>query len=251
MTSRKGSDITRISFNCSGCDTIIDGELVQCNLCRKTFHVKKECSNITATIAKSVLLSDNVSYLCNQCKSVSFCDLFDRFSAIEKELASLREQLKSKTTLDIGEVVFKAIDEYAMRSEKKNNVIIFGLPEPPADSSVEDGDGPLEDVLCAVDVSNDCVESISRIGFKRKDSGKNRPLKLRFRNNEDKQKCLRNARKLNEHRMFQKVFIRPDLTHAQLEHRKLLHEELKIRQNAGEKVMIRNGRIIQQGQPPQ
>jgi hypothetical protein len=48
MSSRKASDAaSKCSAECHSCGAGTENEIVQCNVCRKTFHVKKECSNLS------------------------------------------------------------------------------------------------------------------------------------------------------------------------------------------------------------
>ena len=57
--------------------------------------------------------------------------------------------------------------------------------------------------------------------------------------------CLSAAKQLRHSQNFKNVFINPDLTKAEREKNKLLRSEVKRRRDAGEKVFLRGGQIIE------
>lgn len=240
-SSRKGSHSADAAVNCYHCDVIIDSaDFIQCNLCNQKFHGKKECSNMTAASLKVLKSTDNVTYMCNHCKTMDFSTFFSRFAAIEAELASLREQLKAKTSIDLMKIVDCAIDEHEKRNEKRCNVVVFGLDE---NDDAEDDREAVDVLLGEINVEyEDSVQSVTRLGIRRK---KNRPIQIRFKSFSDKRRCLQNAKMLKNNSSYRKVFIRPDLTPSQVEQNKRLHSDLKTRRDAGEDVFIRNGQIVQ------
>lgn len=242
--NRKGSDACRVQCICSVCENVIDNDVVSCCICDEKFHAKKDCAGITANILKSISSCDNLSYKCNQCKSVNIGDLLNRFSVIENELKYLREHISTQSYNMIN-IIHTAMDEYDQRKEKKCNVMVYGLPEPPPseDNDAQDNDMILE-LLNELDVNVDDVGTISRVGAIKAGSRRSRPIKLRFRNEDSRRLCLRRAKQLKGSASHHSVFIRPDLTRSQLESNKRLMEEIKARRKAGEDVFLRKGRIV-------
>ena len=92
------------------------------------------------------------------------------------------------------------------------------------------------------------VKTCFRLGMGTKRSGP-RPVKVVFHSVMDRQSILRSARdlsKLEDTHAFRRVYIRPDLTPAQLLEDKKLREEVRMRRSAGEDVILRNGKIVSQ-----
>lgn len=242
LAGRKGSDASKILCLCSSCEVVIDNDPIVCSLCKRNFHTKKECSAIPANVVKTVIASENISYLCNACKSTSLSDMFNRLSIIEQEIVSLREQLKAQVNSDIGRIIHQAIEEHEQRIDKRCNVMIFGLRESTFDEEDED---ITDDLFDEMNIDREQISYHKRVGIKKDNAKWPRPIRLRFKTVENKQQCLHKSRNLRKSERFGKVFVRTDLTRAQQEFNKRLIEELNTRKNAGENVMIRQGKIVQ------
>lgn len=245
MMTRKNSNTPTAAFAdnliCHACNETIDGDVITCNMCRMPYHLRKDCASITATIGKSILNLENVTYSCNNCKSINVYDMFIRFSKMEQELKEIREQLRTSLKNDIGTIVQEAITEHYERQEKKNNVIVFGIKEVDQDDedAVED---ELEDLMRTFSVSRDFLR-YSRIG---KPGERPRPLKLQFVDYEFKRNFMSKAWKLKSlnQKNNTRIYLRHDMTRSQQKKEKLLVEELKARKDKGENVYIRNGKIM-------
>ena len=249
VNSRKASDATLIP-QCHSCSCPIDTEGIACNFCSKSFHLKKECSNITASVGKALLSSDNLTYSCNDCKGINIRDLLNRFSSMEKELKSLRDQLNTKSAFDVGSIVCQALKENQEQMEKRNNMMIFGIKESAdsgrqsADDDGEDESEVLESVFNHLGISKTDIISATRVGKK----GRNpRPMRVKLNSLDLKLKCFRKARDLKKSNMadLRKVSIRNDLTFLQLAADRKLVQEFKHRKEKGENVVLRRGKIIE------
>ena len=236
--SRKASDAGQI---CSSCSLSLDGDFISCRHCSKAFHAKKDCG-LAAAACKAVLSSDNVTFLCNNCKSYNICELFDRLSAMETEILNLKEQLSLCVTSEIGQIVSEVLKEHCDRHERRNNIIAFGVEEPPESDDEEEKDDENISNLCeTLGFPRHKIASFSRIGRRGK---RPRPMRLRFDSYENKISCLRNSRKLRS----SGVFLKHDLTQAQVAFEKLLSAELKQRRADGEDVVIRRGEVVPRSQ---
>ena len=233
--SRKASDVSQQCFTCS---LSSDGDFISCRYCSKTFHAKKDCSGVTASTCKAIMASENITYLCNSCKSFNLCELFDRLTSMEAEILDLKKQLSSSITSDIGNIVSNALKEQYDRQERRNNLMAFGMDESDEDNEEVKDEDNVSQLCVTLGVPRRMITSYSRVG--RKKNGRSRPMRLRIRSFEDKVTCLRNSRKLKP----AGVFLKHDLTPAQLAEEKPLVEELKRRRANGENAFIRNGMIV-------
>lgn len=242
--SRKGSvQGVNKGLMCVYCSGIIDGECLKCIFCDNTFHAKKECSNVTNNICKSILASDHVSYTCMNCKSASFHDIVGRLAIMENELKVLKQQFTLKLSEDICKIVNETIKETHEVLEKKLNVMVFGLEE--CSDSVEE-DVKVAEICSVLEIPTTSISTFSRVG--KAEPTKRRPMRLRFESGECKANCLRNSGKLRNYNMqnHSKIYIRHDLTRSQLERDKKLLEEFKSRKDKGENVVLRRGKIVVQ-----
>lgn len=127
MSSRKGSGASQLQ--CSACCITLDGDFISCCHCSKAFHAKKDCCDVAASDCKAILTCDNVTYLCNNCKSYNIFELFERLSAMETEIVNLKKQLSNSVTSEINNIVSEALKEHSDRQERRNNVIAFAIQE--------------------------------------------------------------------------------------------------------------------------
>ena len=157
---------------------------------------------------------------------------------LERKCNLLEEKLVS-----LPKSTFEEIED---RDRRKMNLIISGVPGK-TDGSVEERKavdakfvkGLLEDLS----VFNDGMRfQTYRIGKPSK--GGHRLLKVAFCDLAHKQDVLWKAKHLRDMPSYRHVYINPDLTFLQRQDRKLLMEELKARREAGDDVMIRNGKIV-------
>ena len=91
------------------------------------------------------------------------------------------------------------------------------------------------------------VESCHRLGRRKDDQNKPRPLKVTCINSSQRSDLLRFATripKLNSSLGFRRVFIKHDMSLREQEIDRQLRLELTRRREAGEKVFIRGGKII-------
>ena len=151
----------------------------------------------------------------------------------------------------------EAIEEQKEREEKKNNVIIFNIPE----STTEDTNDALkEDIKMVKEVLAEVHPSIQnvqidenntkRLGYKKKDH--TRPIKIQFQENTTKGQIFRNSAKLRGHEKFSKVNISSDKTRRELQADKKLKETLLAERalRPDDDLIIHKGTIIKRADKP-
>ena len=137
------------------------------------------------------------------------------------------------------------------KDRRKCNVIIHGLKEPTA-SEAEDRRQEdcilAEELLHKLSCDDVSVSHIVRLGAPPTGSDyRMRPVKLEFASVDARNKVLRNSKNLRREvdPAWKRVFLHPDLTPREREHRKELVKELQERKSAGESnLIIVSGKIV-------
>lgn len=174
----------------------------------------------------------------------------------EKKIDALNKQptLKEsawKETSVIQNSLREIIDEEKEREDKKDNLILFNLPE--CSSNVEsdiDSDNlkEVQELFKIMNINTDMLpKSMKRIGKKPNFSGKPRALIITLKDEKYKGKIFTECKKIRElpdNHTYHNVHIKNDLTKLQQEEEKLLFAELKRRREAGEIVKIKRGKIV-------
>lgn len=236
---------------CGSCANLVsDGDKgLCCDACQRWFHIN--CLNISISKFKSIVTVQNiVRWFCSQCDAKVISAL-SKLAMLEAKVADL----EAKIELNIEKKIEDMLDERLEREKKKNNLIIFGIPEAP--ESVQGvnrkhndlnkleklGDG-LSDEL---KIDSTIIENIYRIGKIVNDNTRPRPVCIKLKEMHDKYRILNSAKRLRDvsDDWRKNVFISLDYTKHQRELRKIAMEELKSRRDAGEQnLMIRNFKVV-------
>ena len=155
-----------------------------------------------------------------------------RLDGVEKEMADMKNAAKK----DKEDIVKKTTSEWSRemmeRESRKGNMVIYGLPEPPADVTAgperqrrdKTTVGNLFQAM-KVDVKNDDVKFAARVGKVTESVNTNpRPLRMSFRDHSIREKVFSGARNLPDTN-FHAVSIVPDLTDMQRREDKELFKE--------------------------
>ncbi len=140
------------------------------------------------------------------------------------------------------ETISEAIRESSERDLKRNNLIIFNLPE---QKNTLDENAQFLQLCTSLKTTYDSEIKIRRIG--QKNDSKIRPVIASFQTFTDKMTLLTKAKEIRQFspdNNLSKVSIKPDLTKIQQLEEKALLEELKKRRNNGELVLIKHGKIV-------
>ena len=131
-------------------------------------------------------------------------------------------------------------DELADRERRKNNLIIYNLPE----STDNSKDKSFFTELCK-SVFDTTVKITKSLRLGKKHENKNRPLLIGLENQQNVVNITSRAAYLRHHDKYENIYIAPDMTKYQRSKHKQLVDELKRRKSNGENnLIIRNGEIV-------
>ena len=151
------------------------------------------------------------------------------------ELVSNKEEDRTNKC-DIGNqmqaTVTEALEEKAEKEEKKNNIIMFKVPEPETSNEkkeAEDDVAIVKEILGNIhpDIDNVVlnVKNVTRMGKNRR-TGYTRPIKIEFQEDDSKGKVFRNSAKLKAHDKFSTINVSNDKTRKEIEADRKLKKDL-------------------------
>ena len=151
----------------------------------------------------------------------------DKVVGMEKEIEAGMERTKK-------EVRDEMETERKEREERSENVVVYGMKESEEEEAEKRKDDDKNKFMemareIGVGVEAEEVEVKFRAGKKRED-GKARPMIVKVKDDETKQKLLANARRLARKEEWKAVFVSPDLTWQQREEGR--KEEKRLRDEA-------------------
>jgi len=189
-------------------------------------EVKRFCDTITTLIEKIQRMDDRNK------------ELESKIESLETKIQSMEQQRHFMTEEDM-------IHEAEDRFRRRKYLIVSGVQEQTTgtvDERREKDEEYIKDIAKEMGIDDFEPEEVFRIGIIRN----SKPRLIRFKCSEIKEKYsfLRESRMLRNVPRFQGVYINPDLTAAQRKRDAELRKELKARREAGEKVKIRQGRIV-------
>jgi hypothetical protein len=125
------------------------------------------------------------------------------------------------------------------KSEKRNNVIIFGIPEVQNESN-EDRDAEIEKLSTTLQVPKPDYDYAFRVG--KRVAGRERPLLIRFLRLRDKWLIMQSTSKLKG----TKIYINDDLTHEERYQQSFLRKKRMELTKADRsiKTKIRNNKLV-------
>ena len=154
--------------------------------------------------------------------------------------------------------VAEALDEKDEKEEKKNNIIMFRVPEAEKsndEKEAEDDIKKVKEILAVVHPHIDTVDiqadGITRLGKNRKD-GYTRPIKVKFMEDGAKVKIFRNANKLKGHKDFSRINISNDKTKKELAADRELKNKLDElrKERPDDDLIIYKGKFIKRSERP-
>lgn len=159
-------------------------------------------------------------------ESVKVADLEKRMPKVEKRLFDVEKEVEATE----GKVI-KELGEIEM---KKNNIVVFGVPEGDKAKDAQAIDSILE-VIAAKKV---VFEVKFRIG--QKEPTKVRPVIVTLHGEGDKETILKGSNKLKDHQHWKNVYLKPDMTKNQRDYIKNQEDELKA-EAARRNSLLKNG----------
>lgn len=170
------------------------------------------------------------------------------------DTAKVEKSLKSEMQAQITE----ALEDKEEKDEKKNDIIMFNVPEAePSDEAQElkDDTEKVKEIMSIVlpTIGNVPIDekNISRLGKARRD-GKTRPIKVHFDDDSSKGKVFRNAAKLKKYEQYKKINISSNKTRKELLEDKMLKDKLdeQRRIRPDDDLIIYRGEIIKRSARP-
>ena len=140
-------------------------------------------------------------------------DLEKRTSVVETRLFEMGKDMEA--------VEDKVVKELAEIETKKNNVVVFGVPEGDKTKDVQ----AIDSVLEAIAEKKVVFEVKFRIG--EKDATKVRPIVVRLHQESEKETILKGSNKLKDHQNWKNIYLKQDMTKKQRDYSKAQEEELK------------------------
>ena len=153
--------------------------------------------------------------------------------------------------------VSEALEDQKEKEEKRNNIILFNVPETIKSDEKTEFSQDLEtikEIISVVHPNADTValsgKNVMRLGGRR--DGKVRPIKIQFQEDFTKGKVFRNSAKLRSSEKFGKVNISGDKTKKELEADRLLREKLMAArlEKPDDDLIIYRGNIIPRRERP-
>ena len=175
-------------------------------------------------------------------------DIDDRFSNKIKNIQDEMVNLKNRVDSSIRNFENEFLNDLRENEQRKDNVMIFGLKESEASSPSSCAD---DDIARITHLSSNLgvpdlqIGSCFRLGRR---SSRPRPIKLVCRSSKQRADLLQSVYqipKLESNLGFRRIFIKPDLSPKEQEADRRLRKELKTRREKGERVLIRNGCIVE------
>ena len=163
---------------------------------------------------------------------------------VEEPFTLIQSRRREKS---IQKVLEDQREEDLLIENKKDNLVIFGMPESNTEDKKEE---LLEDYRKIVmiydgkaEIQQEDLKHMTRIGAK--SNGKIRPIKITLNPNKRKELLTRNRDlKLLENNTITKIYVSTDRTKKQREADKVLREELKRRKQTDPNLVIRNSKIV-------
>ena len=165
----------------------------------------------------------------------------DRVKTLQNQYNDLKTKAASVSEGSHDDIIGEAEERY----RRRKYIIVSGLPEDETGNVSErliSDTNKVKKLTLSMGFQDFEPREISRIG--RLNSSRPRLLRLKCANPQERNVLLRKAKSLRQTSCFKEVYLNPDQTRTQRELSRRLRAELKSRRNAGEKVIIRRGQIV-------
>ena len=187
---------------------------------------------------------------------------FGNYIKNQERLENMMKEVK-ETEIKIGdkikEEVRQHLDNENEKASKKKNLIILRLPEQDTDDPKEELEKDEIEVKKIFDTTNPELKAemqkvlqenkIVRLGRKKADKSKPRPIKVTLPDRDMKQQIFKGCRNLKDS-AYKNISVQNDLTAEEREANYKLRQELRLRKEKGEDVCIFRGKIIPLSEHP-
>lgn len=233
-----------MSSQCVTCqgNLVVENEII-CDFCRGSVHTT--CSGLSRLEVQCFRnKARKLTFHCSSCSDfkLQLTKMHELASIVNTLRDDIRVLKLQSTTASIEGTVDpltteNIISEIAEREKRKNNIIIFNLPELESggrDEQLASDKESIQTILGTLNIPSDGVTS-TRLGkFDPTQRIRKRPLKLKLRNHDEVISVLRDTKKIKEIEKFKSVSLSKDRTPLQTSFYNNLKRQLKERLDAGE-----------------
>lgn len=142
---------------------------------------------------------------------------------VEKEVENGMEKAKEEVKLVIK-------TEMKEREVRSNNIVVYGIPESneaDTDKRKEHDKKQVIEMMKVLEVETKGEVMVKYRAGKIREDGKGRPMVVKVKEDEEREKILSHARKLSGKPEWKSVFISPDMTWEQREEEKKVEKRLR------------------------
>lgn len=260
MKTKGRKQFTKEELNCKGCKSEFkeDEDVLGYDECEGWWH--RECGEMSVADFKIInkIKSKNIRWVCQTCLVKPKEMSPDNIKLIIQEaMAEFNKKMEmnfeERIEKIVNEKVKSALEEMKDRERRKDCIIVTNIRESESETSEErlkeDMEGFLNHINKEIEVKREDVVEIVRLG--KKIEGRQRPMKIKMKSKELKDKVIRCSYSLNKgKRADERVYLNEDLTAKERIKNKELRDEKKRRERNGERdLIIRNGEIVKRRAP--
>lgn len=223
---------------CKCCNTNLkEGDFIKCFMCETIFSYA--CVNLVSSETRLLRSKTNIKWTCNACSTsaTTIATLMETINQLTLKVQQLSDSLLNIQSIpphDNKEDIFEEVVSECMEREKRcMNTVFFGIPEDDSSSVIDQ----VTPIVSAIDQGTDKALKAFRLGKPRSD-GKPRPIKVVHKCKENALRILKNGKKLKDHAIYSRVYVRSDKTPRQQEYERKIRSTLKTRTDNGETDLI-------------
>lgn len=275
ITEDQAKTFSECTQNCNICKNEVDDRSIQCDTCSKWTHQK--CTTLTTSEFDLLQLGNqHIVFNCTPCLQENTKNN-NRLQKLEKEVNEhskllntmndmillLRDQ--NRTLQQQNEMILKLVesdktreqriktqieevlDEQKEKEEIQNNIMIFNVPEADPNDEVNEDTKKLKEILTIVEPNisiDDVKEKMTRLGKRKTDAARPRPIKLTLKNQQQRNKILKASRKLKENNIYNNVNISHEKTRKEKEEYQKLKVELTEKNKGGNNYVIFKNEVV-------
>jgi hypothetical protein len=165
-----------------------DGDIdFQCAVCKAWYHKDELCSGVNAIIVKTASQTKQIQLLCVKCKDIDFGSLLLELQMKVKRLEENGKPAITNTDATT-EKIEEVVEELLQRRDRRDNLIIFGIPESTKTTikeKIQDDKNKIKRIAEQIGCQNLNLQLMSRIGKPAHNPTKPRPLIIKCANRAD------------------------------------------------------------------
>lgn len=225
------------TLTCICCNkTNEEHKMISCCICKE--YYLHSCADLSASEVRIIKSKKNLSWTCKNCSHIgdSMQDLKALIISLQREvenLKSLKLSAPNNSPFDFEEIIQEITD----RNARKNNIIIYGIPENTSadrnEKILHDTQQVTEVIKCILPDTESTYKPI-RLGKFDANRTKPRPIKITLSTTNNAHDIIHNAHKLKSQRELNSVRVSLDKTPKQQEYYRKLKAELSKRTSDGE-----------------